>query len=132
MRIARARRQRNVSQSQLARSLGLPLQTLKACEAGLQRITAEVLCAICRLLDTRPSFFFEDMKVTATVPTLVDEAQALPRRRVSRGGGVAIAAPLGVAIAALLAPLSRLPSEPPGASFPNQWKRRRRWRRPRR
>ena len=49
-------------QQELCELLGIDLNKLAAHEAGVERINANCLLRIAKLLDVRPDYFFQDYK----------------------------------------------------------------------
>ena len=62
-RLREIRRQRNVTQTKLAKALGVSFQQVQKYETGSNRISFSRLVHICIALDVPPTYFFADLVV---------------------------------------------------------------------
>ena len=77
-RLREARRQREVTQCQLAKALGVSFQQVQKYEIGSNRISFSRLVDICVALNIPPTHFFADLDVLEPDwAHSVDEAEAL-------------------------------------------------------
>ena len=77
--IRQARLVRGLTQSGVAKQLGLSFQQLQKYETGYNRVSASKLFELSQLLDVAPSYFFEGLASGATEPvatTLMDDQTA--------------------------------------------------------
>ena len=77
--IRQARLVRGLTQSAVARQLGLSFQQLQKYETGYNRVSASKLYELSLLLDVAPSYFFEGLgsgKADSAPSTLMDDQTA--------------------------------------------------------
>jgi transcriptional regulator with XRE-family HTH domain len=81
----------DMSQSSLARAIGLTFQQIQKYERGLNRISASRLFDLSRVLDAPVSFFFDDMPEDLAGSKPRDAAQTGPNTGNSSGLGDSLA-----------------------------------------
>lgn len=64
-RVRALRIQQHLTQSQLAKRLGISFQQMQKYETGANRISASKLYGIAKVLDCAPSYFFEGLELDA-------------------------------------------------------------------